>query len=286
MIDPQLEGKIALVTGANHGIGAETAVALAEQGVSVFITYLSFENPMPGGDIAVGGEAKYRAEQAKNADEVVERITVAGGAASAWECDLSDPASIGALFDRVESELGPVGILVNNATGWMSDSFLPSNFEPGDREVHWSVPTQVTAESHDLHFDMTSRGTVLMMTEFVNRFISRQANRGRIINISTDAARVFAGEVSYGASKYAVESYSRSAAVELGPLGITVNIISPGPIQTGYIPPVNEPKIVADTPLGRVGVPDDVADVIVFLASEQARWVTGQLIHVGGGHRM
>ncbi len=84
MIDPQLEGKIALVTGANHGIGAATAVALAEQGVSVFIAYLSFENPMPGGDIAVGGEARYRAQQAKNADEVVERITIAGGTASAF----------------------------------------------------------------------------------------------------------------------------------------------------------------------------------------------------------
>ncbi len=76
------------------------------------------------------------------------------------------------------------------------------------------------------------------------------------------------------------------AAKELDPLGITVNIVSPGPIQTGYIPPGNEPTIVADTPLGRVGAPDDVADVIVYLASEQARWVTGQLIHVGGGHRM
>ncbi|MDP6665824.1 MAG: SDR family oxidoreductase [Dehalococcoidia bacterium] len=286
MIDPQLAGKVALVTGANHGIGAETAVALAAQGVLVFVTYLSFENPAPGGDVTVGGEARYHAEQARNADEVVEQIRSGGGLASALECDLSEPANIAILFDRVESELGAVDILVNNATGWMSDSFLPSDFEPGNPEERWSVPTQLTVESHDLHFNMTSRGTVLMMTEFVNRFIARKARWGRVINISTDAARAFAREVSYGASKYAVESYSRSAAEELGPLGITVNIVSPGPIQTGYIPPGSEPTIVADTPLGRVGMPDDVADVIVFLASEQARWVTGQLIHVGGGHRM
>jgi 3-oxoacyl-[acyl-carrier protein] reductase len=92
--------------------------------------------------------------------------------------------------------------------------------------------------------------------------------------------------VSYAASKHAIESYSRSAAAELGKYGITVNIIAPGPVQTGYIPPEAEAEIAAGTPLGRVGQPDDVAGVIVFLASEQARWMTGQLLYVGGGWRM
>lgn len=93
-------------------------------------------------------------------------------------------------------------------------------------------------------------------------------------------------EVSYGASKYALESYSRAAAGELGKYGITVNVVSPGPIQTGYIASDLEQRLNLEIPLGRVGQPDDVADVIVFLASEQARWLTGQLIFVGGGHRM
>lgn len=87
-------------------------------------------------------------------------------------------------------------------------------------------------------------------------------------------------------SKHAIESYSRSAAAELGKYGITVNIVAPGPVQTGYITPQAVDEIAAGTPLGRVGLPEDVADVIVFLASYQARWLTGQLFYVGGGWRM
>ena len=93
-------------------------------------------------------------------------------------------------------------------------------------------------------------------------------------------------EVSYGASKFALESYSRAAASELGRYGITVNIVSPGPIQTGYIAPELEQRLNVEIPLGRIGQPEDVADVVAFLASEQARWLTGQLLFVGGGHRM
>jgi 3-oxoacyl-[acyl-carrier protein] reductase len=126
----------------------------------------------------------------------------------------------------------------------------------------------------------------LMMAEFARRKIERGHRWGRIINISTDAAATFPSEISYGASKHAMESYSRSAAVELGPYGITVNIASLGPIQTGWIAPDFERSIAAGTPLRRVGHPDDVADVLVFLASQQARWLTGQLIYIGGGWRM
>ena len=114
----------------------------------------------------------------------------------------------------------------------------------------------------------------------------RGARWGRIINVSTDASHCFPTEVGYGASKAALESLSRTAAVELGPYGITVNIVSPGPIQTAWITPELDKGIAQSAPLGRVGLPDDVADVVVFLASEQARWLTGQLLYVGGGHRM
>ena len=158
--------------------------------------------------------------------------------------------------------------------------------EPVNRlvELFSSGSIPITPESHDRHFAVNSRAVALMMAEYVRRHIERGARWGRIINVSTDGAYCFPGEVSYGASKAALEAYSRSAAKEVGKYGITVNIVAPGPIQTGWITPELEEKILPTIPLGRVGQPEDVADVIVFLASEQARWLTGQLLYVGGGH--
>ena len=104
--------------------------------------------------------------------------------------------------------------------------------------------------------------------------------------MSTDAASAHPTEVSNGASKSAMESYSHAAAAELRKYGITVNIIAPGPIQTGYIPADVEAELATRIPLGRIGTPDDVADATVLLASEQARWITGQKIYVGGGNKM
>ena len=147
-------------------------------------------------------------------------------------------------------------------------------------------PSPITALSFARHFDVNSRAVALMMAEFARRRIVQNIRWGRIINVSTDGSSGFYHEVSYGASKYALESYSRAAASELGKYGITVNIVAPGPIQTGYISTELEQQVIADIPLGRVGEPEDVADVIVFLASEQARWLTGQLLYVGGGHKM
>jgi 3-oxoacyl-[acyl-carrier protein] reductase len=144
----------------------------------------------------------------------------------------------------------------------------------------------LTVESIDRHFDVNTRATALMMAEHVRRHIERADSWGRIINVSTDGSPGFAGEVSYGASKHALEAYSRAAAKEFGPHGITVNIASLGPIQTGWMPPELEGAVSRSTPLGRPGEPKDVADAILLLASEQARWITGQLVHIGGGHRM
>jgi len=118
------------------------------------------------------------------------------------------------------------------------------------------------------------------------QLVGDTAQRARTSSGVHRAQIVFAGDVSYGASKHALESCSRAAAKELGKYGITVNIVSLGAVQTGWISPEMEEEIVASYPLGRIGQPEDVADVIVFLASEQARWVTGQLIYVGGGHAM
>ena len=124
------------------------------------------------------------------------------------------------------------------------------------------------------------------MAEFGKRHIERQASWGRIINISTDGAYCFPSEISYGASKLAMEGYTRSAAVEFGQYVITVNAVSPGPIQTGWITPELEKEIAAANPMRSVGQPEDIANAVLFFASEQARWITGQRLYVGGGNVM
>jgi 3-oxoacyl-[acyl-carrier protein] reductase len=203
---------------------------------------------------------------------------------SSAEIDLAAPEAMPQLFDRVEETLGPVDILINNAAHSVPDGFIP--FAPAEEDWAGRMRAIVDASSHDRHFAVNSRAVALLMAEYARRRVIRGAAWGRIVNISTDGADCFPGEVSYGASKAALESYSRSAAMELGQFGITVNVVAPGPIQTGWIPAEAEQPIVEDIPLGRMGRPDDVADVVVFLASEQARWVTGQRLFVGGGHRV
>ena len=292
MIDPQLENRVALVTGANNprGIGASIARALAAQGVKVFITYKRLhDDALTETPATEPGLAMYAQGRAQDASEVIEAIRSAGGSAEAIEADMSHPEMIPTLFDAAEAVFGPVEILVNNAAHWEPDTFLPSAADLVNQfSVSWmdnAVPT-FDADAHDRIFAVNARGTAHMMAEFARRHVDRGAGWGRIINISTDGAWNFPSEISYGASKLALESYSRSAASELGQFGVTVNVVSPGPIQTGYITGEMETSIAQNTPLGRVGYPDDIADAVVLLASEQARWITGQLIHVGGGHRM
>ncbi len=283
MIDTGLTDRVVLVTGANHGIGAATARAFAAQGAAVFLHYLRIplEAPIEAGALSLPGEALYRAGRARPADDVLRQIHERGGRAASWEGDLSNPATIPALFDRVEEAFGPVEVLVNNAAHWEGgDTFLP--LEAG----HGHTLARITPAIHDRYFAVNSRGTALMMAEFLRRHVERTARRGRIINVSTDAARCFPGEISYAASKAALESLSRSAAWEMARFGITVNVVAPGPIQTNWISPEVEAQELPHIPLGRIGQPDDVADVIVFLASEQARWLTGQLLYAGGGKVM
>jgi len=124
------------------------------------------------------------------------------------------------------------------------------------------------------------------MIEFARRHVQRGAAWGRIINLTTDGSPAFPSEIAYGASKHALESYTRSAALELGQFGITVNAVSPGPTQTGWITAGMAAEILRATPLRRLGNAEDVAEVIRFLASEQGRWVTGQILHANGGHRV
>ena len=287
MIDTKLKDKVVVVTGANHGIGAETAKAFVKEGAKVFITYLRLQSSSTTKTNNTPDELYYRKQQTKSADKVLEEIRSVGGEAEAWEADLANPIVIPELFDRVERTFGPVDILVNNAAYCLADTFLPQ--KSGEKTIAadgFYITNTVSAESFEKHFAVNSRAVALLIAEYAKRYLARKAHWGRIISVSTDGDDAFPTEISYGASKAALVAYSRSAALELGPLGVTVNIVSLGPVQTGWISPEMEKDVLKDIPLRRIGQPEDVADVIVYLASDQARWLTGQKIYVGGGRRM
>jgi len=292
MIDPKLKNKVVAVTGANnpYGIGAAITRAFAAQGAKIFLHHYPVYKDLNSDAVESKspGEPFYQAQNAKGPEEVLLELRNLGAKSFAWEADLYEISSIPSFFQQSEESLGPVDILINNAAAWTADTFIPAGKELPNKTVEeWTDrPRQINAASFEKNFAVNTRAAALLMAEFVNRHIAAGRNWGRIINISTDGAFCFPSEISYGASKLAIEGYSRSAAVEFGQFGITVNTISPGPIQTGWITPVIEREAIASTPLGRIGQPDDIADVAVFLASEQARWVTGQLIHAGGGHRV
>jgi 3-oxoacyl-[acyl-carrier protein] reductase len=278
MINTGLKDKVVLITGANNplGIGAATAQAFAREGARVFITYLRLSPETFGLSTDVAEQAKtpgspyYHALRTKTADEVVQSIKTAGGSIAAQEVDLRDAAQIAPLFDQVEATFGPIDVVVNNA-------------------AHYADPDTiftVSAPTIEQTFGVNVQAAVLLIAEFVRRQQQHNRRWGRIINLSTDAAQSFAGQISYGASKAAIEAFTRSIALEVGSLGITVNTVAPGPVQTGYIPAELENEMSSAIPLGRIGQPAEIADVIVFLASEQARWLTGQVIKVSGGHAL
>jgi 3-oxoacyl-[acyl-carrier protein] reductase len=282
MIDPGLERKVAIVTGANHGIGAATARALAFQGARVFVTYYRPEMTFKHSELeearekGVGGEALYAAMQQQPGRTVVESITKAAGEAVEYELDLGRVENVERLFDLCEEQLGPVDILINNHTHFQADTFDLAAASEGFPDV-----SLTDAKVIDRHFAVNARACALLMREHLRRHIGRGADWGRIVNLTTVLGHPSA--ISYAASKRALVSYSMSAAEEMGKYGVTVNVVCPGATQTGYIAPENEPDLVERTPLGRLGLPEDVADVIVFLVSDQAHWLTGQLIYASGG---
>ncbi|WP_188195515.1 SDR family NAD(P)-dependent oxidoreductase [Nonomuraea sp. SYSU D8015] len=268
MIDTRLTGKVALITGANHGIGAATAIALAAEGVSVFLTYKRLP---PLNDPAY--PETYDCNRAGDADDVVGRIRETGGRAEAVEADLADPETPKALFDQAEKAFGPVEILVNNASGWLSDTFAPSEHDSFGRPLR-----PVDAETHDRQFAVDVRAPALLIAEFARRHVERGATWGRIIGLTSEGPHGFPSEVSYGAAKSAQESYTMSAAHELGPYGITANMVHPPITDTGWINEEVEKLAATYGPLRSVGRPEDVAEVITFLASHQGRRVTAQVI--------
>jgi 3-oxoacyl-[acyl-carrier protein] reductase len=272
-----LQDKTAIVTGGNHGIGAATAAALAAQGCAVLIQYLRLTPVDDGAGLA------YHAARSKSAEGVLDAIRASGGRAASFECDLAQPSAAAVLFDAAERAFGHVDVLVNNAAHWRADSLMPGGASASGADEWPPRASELTAANLDAHMAVNARAAALAMVEFARRMRARGGAWGRIVNISTDGAACFPEEVSYGASKAALESLSRSAAMELGKYGITVNIVSPGGTQTGWIVPELEERVRRSNALGRVGQPEDIADVVVFLTSDEARWVTGQLIRVNGG---
>lgn len=265
MIDPGLDGTVVLVTGGNSGIGAQVVRAFASHGARVVVHCLESAGRISDPSISIQHEVLGR----DAAEEVLAEVVSKGGEGVIAAADLTVAEDIPRFFDAAEV-LGPVAVLVNNA-------------------AHCESPDDVltaTAGGLDRHFAVNTRAAALLIREFAVRYQSSGLTKGSVINVSTDAARAFATQIGYGASKAALEALTRSAAIELGRLGITVNAVAPGPVQTGWITAELEEGILPSIPLGRVGEPADIADAIVFLASDQARWITGQVIQVAGGHAL
>jgi 3-oxoacyl-[acyl-carrier protein] reductase len=261
-------GHTAIVTGANHGIGAAAATALGKRGCAVLCTFLRVEDP-----VDPGTPQAYRDHRAQDAEHLVARILADGGPALAVEADLSDPATPATLFDTAEEQLGPVDILVNNATGWLADTFAPAGTDRHGRSLQ-----PVTAATWGRQFTVDSMGAALMIGEFARRHIARGASWGRIIGLTSGGDLGFPEEVSYGAAKAAQANYTMSAALELAQFGVTANMVYPPVTDTGWVTPAVRQTVAASSTLIHIASPAEVAEVIAYLASDAAALITANVI--------
>ncbi|GGH20014.1 SDR family oxidoreductase [Paenibacillus segetis] len=251
-----LERKIAIVTGASRlsGIGAAICTALASKGIDVFFTYwTTYDEEMPWGI------------HVNEPQLIQDNIIKYGVRCEKLELDLSDSLAPGRLLDAVEAKLGNPSILINNATYSVDVGY-----------------DTLTAEVLDKHYQVNIRGTMLLSVEFSKRF--NYSKGGRIINLTSgQSLGPMAGNIAYATTKGAIDIFTSTLSAEVASKGITVNAVNPGPTDTGWMNDGVKNDILTKFPRGRIGVPQDAARLITFLASDDAEWVTGQIIHSEGG---
>ena len=270
MVDYGLKDRVAIVTGANNpqGIGAATALAFAREGARVVLVYKKIFREFDPDKTDRNGADRYFWANAGNAETVERRLKEMGAEYLILEKDISDETAVQEIYAAAREAYGRVDILVNNAADGDMDGI--DTIE----KITWNVI--------DDTFAVNVRGSLLMIREFIRN----RGDYGRIINLSTDAAQIFPGQITYGASKATLEALTRSIALEVARYGITVNCVAPGPTQTGWIDAELEEAVLPLIPMGKLIQPEDIAETILFLASEQARMLTGQVIKVSGGHAL
>lgn len=270
MIDYGLKDKVALITGANNpqGIGAATALAFAREGARVVLIYKRLPRPFDAAKADRNGTDRYFRANTGGAGAVESRLRELKADYLILESDISDEDAVKGIYAKALEHFGRVDILVNNAADGDMDGV----------DTIEQIPRSVIDDT----FAVNVRGSILMTREFVRH----RGDYGRIINISTDAAQVFAGQITYGASKATLEALTRSIALEVARYGITVNCVAPGPTQTGWIDADLEKSVIPIIPMGKLIQPEDIADAILFLSGEKAKMLTGQVIKVSGGHSL
>lgn len=262
-----LSNTTALVTGANHGIGAATALALADRGADLAVTYLRTGDPKRSDE--------YSTARSSDASDVREAIEALGCRCHLIEADLADADTPRRLFDAVEAELGPVSVLVHNASGWSKDTYAPTEPDAVGRFARL-----VNTESIDAQLHIDARAGALLMSEFIQRHRIRGADWGRIVTLTSGEGRAFPGEVSYGAGKAALISYTLSAAAEMAADGVTANVVYPPVTDTGWITDEVRDFVANDLEHHHVADPTEVADVIAWLCAAAGRIVTGNIIRL------
>ncbi len=263
-----LDGRLAVVTGANHGIGAATAEQLARMGADVLVTY--FRLPAQNAGAAPTAYATCRAQDAA---AVVRSIEQLRRRCLTMEIDLTDPGSPRQLFDAAERHLGTVSILINNASAWRQDTFAAKTEDPFNRQM-----SPVSADTFDAQFLVDARAGALLIAELARRLRQRRAGWGRIIALASGSSSGFPNEVSYGAAKAALANYVMSAATELAPDGITANVVYPPVTDTGWVD--DEVRHHVGRQGSRVAQPGEVAEVIGWLCTDAARLITGNSIRL------
>ncbi|MFE5323480.1 SDR family oxidoreductase [Paenibacillus sp. NPDC056579] len=256
----RLKGHVAIVTGVSRPLGIGTAICrtLAQDGADVLFTHWrAYDRTMEW------GAAEHWPEK------LCEELRASGVKAEHLEIDMSSPDSPYRILDTAAGKLGNPTVLVNNAAHSTRDGYQ-----------------QLSADILDAHYAVNVRAACLLSAVFAQRFDPSSGGGGRIINmVSGQDKGPMPGELAYVASKGAISAFTVSLAAEVAPLNITVNAVDPGPTDSGWMTDELKTLLRPKFPMGRLGRPEDAARLVAFLASSEAEWITGQIIHSDGGFR-